>query len=177
MRSQTTIVVAVAIIAVGVILAAALIAGMSSQSQPSPNPTSSLLTQSTPIPTALPTTAQQPQNGPVPKGSDQSAYFSGLLEEQNYVLKQPLSYSINSLGNDVYTGTVARGVVTSNVRIEVCDNIHDTQTRAQDYISSFIAQGYQQRDLQPTYWTGAMANGEAAVVTDTTHLYVMALWY
>lgn len=162
----------VTVIAVGLLLIGTIAAaGCISTSQSSPSPTSRLFAEvsTTPSVRATPT----PSAGP----KDVVEYFEGLLTGMKWVIKQPLSHSINTIGNDVYRGTVARGTTTATVTIETCDNIQDTQTRALDYRNSFINQGYVTRDDQSTYWSGTTNTGEAWIIVDTTDLYVMAFNY
>jgi hypothetical protein len=94
-----------------------------------------------------------------------------------FAIKQPLSHSINTIGNDVYRGTVARGTTTATVVIETYDNIQDTQTGALNYRNNFLRQGYVTRDDQSTYWSGVTPTGEAWIIVDTTNLYVMSFYY
>jgi len=158
------------IIVIGLLLiCSTAIAGCTFTQQSTPSPPSRLFSTVSPLATATST----PTAGP----KDVAAYFEGLLKTMNFAIKQPLTHSINSIGNDVYTGTVARGTTTATVTIETCDNIQDTQTRALDYRNAFINQGYVTRDDQSTYWSGATSTGEAWIIVDTTDLYVMAFYY
>jgi len=160
----------VTVIAVGLLLIGTIAtAGCTSTSQPTPSPTSRLFTEISPRPSVQ----ASPSAGP----KDVAAYFEGLLTDMKFAIKQPLSHSINTIGNDIYRGTVARGTTTASVTIETCDNIQDTQDRALDYRNDFIGRGYVTRDDQSTYWSGTTNSGEAWIIVDTTDLYVMAFYY
>jgi pSer/pThr/pTyr-binding forkhead associated (FHA) protein len=120
-----------------------------------------------------------PQAGPSPstRGKDRTAYFEDALKKMDFDIKQPLSHSVNELGNDVYKGTVARGMMNASVIIETCDNISDTQQRADYYKNDFIARGYVKEDEQAEFWSGSRMNGRAWIRVDTTKLHVMAFYY
>jgi hypothetical protein len=159
-------------IAVGLLLIGTIsLAGCMSTSQPSPSPTSSPLTRVSPVPSVQATPS--PSAGP----ADVAAYFTGLLTQMHYAIRQPLGHAINSIGNDVYRGTVARGTTTATVEIQTYDNIYDTQQGAQTYRANFVGQGYVTRDDQSTYWSGTTPTGEAWIIVDTTDMYVMAFYY
>ncbi|MEI7826963.1 MAG: hypothetical protein WCI87_04110 [Euryarchaeota archaeon] len=162
----------VTVIAVGLLLISTIAtAGCISTSQSSPTPTSRLFAEVSASPSiqATPTPSAGPQ--------DVIAYFEGILTGMKFAIKQPLSHSINTIGNDVYRGTVASGTTTASVEIQTFDNIQDTQQGAQAYRDAFVGQGYVTRDDQSTYWSGTTNTGEAWIIVDTTDLYVMAFWY
>ena len=168
-RMNTKVTIAI----VGLLLVAAtFVAGCTSlTASPTPSPTSSLFNQVTPVPTLQAT--PKPSAGP----ADVAAYFTGILTDMKFAIRQPLGHAINSIGNDVYRGTVARGTTTATVEIQTYDNIYDTQQGAQTYRNGFIGQGYVTRDDQSTYWSGSKPTGEAWIIVDTTDMYTMAFWY
>jgi hypothetical protein len=135
------------------------------------SPTPTPITKVTPVPTVKATPTPSP--GP----ADAIAYFTGILTNMKFAIRQPLTHNINSIGNDVYSGTVARGTTTAAVEIQTYQNIYDTQQGALSYKNSFIGQGYVTRDDQSTYWSGQQPNGEAWIIVDTTDMYVMAFAY
>jgi hypothetical protein len=145
---------------------AMLVAGCTSTSTQQATPQPTFLVSATAIATAQPSATAGP--------SDVAKYFEGLLVSQmQYSIVQPLTHSINRVGNDVYSGTAARGTVTSAVTIETTDNVHDTQLRGQDYINAFKAAGYVTRDDRVDFWSGTKGMKEAQVIVDTTDMYVM----
>jgi hypothetical protein len=168
-RMNTKVTIAI----VGLLLVAAtFVAGCTSlTASPTPSPTSSPFNQVTPLPTVKATPT--PKAGP----ADVAAYFTGILKDMKFAIRQPLGHTINSLGNDVYRGTVARGTTTATVEIQTYNDIYDTQQGAQSYRNNFVGQGYVQRDDQSTYWSGTTQTGEAWIIVDTTDMYVMAFWY
>ena len=149
------------------LVTATLAAGCTSLLKSTPTPTSS--------PTPVPTVKATPTPTAGPK--DAAAYFTGILTNLKFAIRQPLGHTINSIGNDVYRGTVARGTTTANVEIQTYNDIYDTQQGAQSYKNNFIGQGYVQRDDQSTYWSGTTQTGEAWIIVDTTDMYVMTFWY
>jgi hypothetical protein len=162
-QMNTKVIIAI----VGLLLVAAtFVAGCTSlTASPTPSPSS------TPVPTVKATPTPSP--GP----EDAAKYFTGILTNMKFAIRQPLGHSINSIGNDVYRGTVARGTTTATVEIQTFQNIYDTQQGAQSYINNFKGQGYVTRDDQSTYWSGQKPTGEAWIIVDTTDMYVMAFWY
>ncbi len=163
----------VTIALVGLLLVAATFAAgcTSLQQQSTPTPTSSLFNSVTPVSTVKATPT--PTAGP----KDVAAYFTGILTDMKFAIRQPLAHSINSIGNDVYRGTVARGTTTANVEIQTYNDIYDTQQGAQSYKNNYVGQGYVQREDQSTYWSGTTQTGEAWIIVDTTDMYVMTFWY
>jgi hypothetical protein len=157
------------------LVAATSVAGCPNLQQSTPTPTSSPFTQVTPVPTVLATPIPTPT--PTPGPNDAIKFFTGWLEQQQYVIRQPLGHGINSIGNDVYRGTVARGTMTATVEIQTYQTIYDTQQGALTYKNNFIGQGYVQREDTPTSWYGTKSTGEAWMTVNTKDLYVVVFWY
>jgi hypothetical protein len=95
----------------------------------------------------------------------------------NFAIKQPAVHSINQIGNDDCKGAVERRAMSASVIIETCDNINDTQRRAQDYRNDFVARGHATLDNESEFWSGSASKGQAWIHVDTTELHVMAFYY
>jgi hypothetical protein len=150
------------------LLSVVLVAGCSGSSQqPTPLPTVALV--STPTLSAAATPVSTP--GP----SDVAKYFEDLLITQmQFSIQQPLTHTINTDGNDVYSGTVVRGSLKSSVTIEVTNDVHDTQTKGAEAVAAFKAKGYQTTEDKADYWYGQMGTREAEVITQTMDGFVMS---
>jgi hypothetical protein len=132
---------------------------------PSPTPTVSASPTTTSV-----TTNANPEN--------MSAFLESFLEKEGYTIMKPLTKGTSSVtGNDIYTGTVADGVLTKKVQFEICKTVYESQSRFKAYANEFINEGYNTTSLTVNLWKGKDTSGDTALVyLDTQNKVDMLIW-
>lgn len=180
-RGIGTIVIAVVAI-VGIFVCGSGCITPANQNKSTISPTTPIITtvavSTTPPSTKIPVPIESPSPSPETNGtSDLTKSLEAKLEGMGFTIVQPLQKSTNSIGNDVYSGTVSSGRLFLKVQFEICKSVYETVSRGQDTKNALIDEGYTVTNSTINGWELSRNQGDyARIIVDSANTTVLLLY-
>jgi hypothetical protein len=138
-----------------------------------PSTSATVAVSTTPPSTKIPVPGEPSPSAITNSTSDMTKFLESKLKSLGWTIVQPLQKSTNSIGNDIYTGTVAYGRLFLKVQYEICKSAYETASRGLDTKNALIADGYTVTNSTINGWVLQKEGYYAQVIVDTANNTVL----